>query len=87
MSDITEKLLRERIAKLERTMHYYDRALNTPQLDRDRKRLSALELALIDVLHSDGQNDPAAVLAKCGLSAARAAEVLILLTEKNHQGI
>jgi hypothetical protein len=78
----TESRLRERIAKLERTLAAYDRLLNTNAADEQRKRLAALESALTDVLCSHPQDDAAMVLAKSGVSTTRGAEILILLSKK-----
>jgi hypothetical protein len=82
MDNSREALLRGRISRLEKSIRYYDAALNTARLDEDRKRLAALESALADVLCSHPKDDPAMVLTKLGISAARGAEILILLNQK-----
>jgi hypothetical protein len=53
-----EQTLRTRILMLERTMHAYDRRMNTRAVDEDRKRISALEGALADLLPMIEENDP-----------------------------
>ncbi|ABO60575.1 hypothetical protein LA345_38800 (plasmid) [Burkholderia vietnamiensis] len=82
MDDNRERLLRERIAKLESTLTFYDRRFNTNAADEERKRLAALESALDDVLCSHPTDDPAMILVKAGLSPERGAEILILLNKK-----
>lgn len=53
-----ESALRGRIDKLENTLRYYDRRMNTRAVDEDRKRISALESALADMLPMIEENDP-----------------------------
>lgn len=53
-----EAILRNRISMLENTLRSYDRRLNTRAVDDDRKRIRALENALIDLLPMIEENDP-----------------------------
>lgn len=53
-----ESILRNRISMLEKTMHAYDRRMNTRAVDADRKRIRELEGALMDMLPMIAENDP-----------------------------
>lgn len=48
----TNRLLRDRIAKLQATLRAYDAMLNTGMADALRKRNAELERALLDVVYS-----------------------------------
>ncbi len=82
METSRETILRGRLSRLEATLTHYDARLNTRQADADRQRIAALEAALIDVLCSHEHDDPAAILAKSGVSIARGAQILNLLPQK-----
>jgi hypothetical protein len=53
-----ETILRNRIDMLEKTMYAYDRRMNTRAVDEDRKRIQALEDALVDLLPLIAQHAP-----------------------------
>lgn len=65
-----ERLVAERMRKLEATLNAYDACLHTDRVDRMRKRIDMLETVLSDIAASGA------------VSAQTAQEIYVLLSKK-----